>query len=332
MFPLSATAADGGYYGRNHLSGRTDRYHHGRTFIFWPAMTTLENPVTEPRMIDRSASPWRLEWSPIVLGALTAAAVSTILLTFGATVGLGVSSASPTWRDASVALWLLSGIFLILQALVSFGCGGYLAGRTRSSYLDSIADDVERRDGWHGIASWALAVLLSVIIGAIVATAASRPTALTAPASTTEPSILSYEIDHLFRAQRRLPSNELEPVRAEAGRILLTSSSHSGVSADDRAFLIQLVGTVTGLAPADAERRVDTTISDARRSISRTRAGSIILSFSLATCLLLGAIAAWAGAEAGGRHRDGMPLPQWMRHKSRFNRRREAWERPTPVP
>jgi len=324
--------ADGGCHGRNHLSGWTDRYRHGHTFIFWPAMTMIETSPTEPRMIDRSASPWRLEWSSIVLGALTATAVSSVLLTFAATVGLGVSSASPTWRDASVALWLLSGVFLILQALVSFGCGGYLAGRTRSNYLNSIADDVERRDGWHGIATWALAVLLSVIIAALVATAASKPTALATPASTTEPSILSYEIDHLFRAQRRLPSNELEPVRAEAGRILLTSSSHSGVSADDRAFLIQLVGTVTGLAPPDSERRVDTTISDARRSISRTRAGTIILSFSLASCLLLGAIAAWAGAEAGGRHRDGMPLPQWMRHKSRFNRRREAWERATPVP
>lgn len=295
-------------------------------------MTTLETTVTEPRLIDRSASPWRLDWSPIVLGALTATAVSSILLTFGATVGLGVSSASPTWRDTSVALWLLSGVFLILQALVSFGCGGYLAGRTRSSYADAAADDVERRDGWHGIASWALAVLLSAFIAALVASAASRPTALTAPRSTSEPSVLSYEIDHLFRAQRRLPSNELEPVRAEAGRILLTSSSHSGVSADDHAFLVQLVGTVTGLTAPDAERRVDTTIADAKRAISRTRASMIMLSFSVATSLLLGAIAAWAGAEAGGRHRDGMPLPQWMRHRSRFNHRREAWQRPTPVP
>lgn len=295
-------------------------------------MTTLESPTVEPRTLDRAAPLWRLEWPPIVFGALTATAISSILLTFGATIGLGVSSASPTWRDASIALWLLSGIFLVLQALVSFGCGGYLAGRTCSSYADAAADDIERRDGWHGIASWALAVLLSLIIAALVAAAASRPTVLTAPTPTSEPSLLSYEIDHLFRAQRRLPSNELEPVRAEAGRILLTSSSHRGVSADDRAFLVQLVSTVTGLTGPDAERRVDATVADAKRAISRTRASTILLSFSLATSLLLGAIAAWAGAEAGGRHRDGMPLPQWMRHKSRFNRRREAWRRSTPVP
>jgi hypothetical protein len=294
-------------------------------------MTTLET-TGEPRAVDRVASPWRLEWSSIVFGAMVATAVSSILLTFAVSVGLGVSSASPTWRDASVALWLLSGVFLVLQALISFGCGGYLAARTRARYSDTVAEEVERRDGWQGIATWALAVLLSIIIATLVAIAGSRPSAVSSLGSTSEPSALSYEIDHLFRAQRRLPNAELAPLRAEAGRILLTSSSHSGVSTDDRAFLAQLVTTATGLTGPDADRRVDTTIADARRAISRTRASTILLAFSLAASLLLGAIAAWAGAEAGGRHRDGMPLPQWMSHTSRFNRRRASWQRPTPIP
>jgi hypothetical protein len=294
-------------------------------------MTTLET-TGEPRAVDRVSSPWRLEWSSILFGAMVATAVSSILLTFAVSVGLGVSSASPTWRDASVALWLLSGVFLVLQALISFGCGGYLAARARARYSDIVAEEVERRDGWQGIATWALAILLSIIIATLVAIAGSRPSALSAPGSTSEPSVLSYEIDHLFRAQRRLPNAELAPLRAEAGRILLTSSSHGGVSTDDRAFLAQLVTTATGLTGPDADRRVDTTIADARRAISRTRASTILLSFSLAASLLLGAIAAWAGAEAGGRHRDGMPLPQWMSHTSRFNRRRGSWQRPTPIP
>lgn len=301
-------------------------------------MTIMESGITEPRPVVRpevsrlDAGGWSLEWSPIVAGALVAAAVSSILITFGATVGLGVSSASPSWRDASVALWLLSGIFLILQALISFGCGGYLAGRTRSPYGSISAEDVERRDGFHGIASWALAILLGGIVAGLVGLSASRPTALATPATTSEPSVLSYEIDHLFRAPRRLPNAELAPVRAEAGRILLTSSSHSGVSTDDRAYLVQTVSAITGLAGPDAERRVDTVIADSRKAISRARASTIILAFSLAASLLLGAIAAWAGAEAGGRHRDGMPLPNWMSHTSRFNRRRSAWERPTTIP
>ena len=293
---------------------------------------TLSESDVESGMTARLPLGWHISWSPIVVGALTAAAVSSILIAFGTAVGLGVSSASPTWRDASVALWLLSGIFLILQALVSFGCGGYLAGRMRSPHGSMAADEVERRDGWHGVASWALAVVLGAFIATAFTMAADRQTALTKPAATSEPSALSYEIDHLFRAGRRLPNGELEPIRAEAGRILLTSSSHSGVTTDDRSYLIQVVTAVTGLTGPDAERRVDTTIANAKKAIAKTRASTVILAFSAATSLLLGAIAAWAGAEAGGRYRDGLPLPNWMNHKSRFNRRRQAWERPAPIP
>ena len=164
-------------------------------------MTIEATPVTR-----RLEEPWTLQWTPTVAGALTATAVSSILVTFAATVGLGVSSAAPTWRDASVALWLLSGIYLILQALISFGCGGYIAGRTRAPIGGGDVEDIERRDGLHGVAAWALAVVLGVLLAAFVGMAANRPTTLTAPTSTTEPTILSYEIDHLFRAARR-PAN-----------------------------------------------------------------------------------------------------------------------------
>jgi hypothetical protein len=274
-----------------------------------------------------------LRWTPIVAGALTATAVSSILVTFAATVGLGVSSAAPTWRDASIALWLLSGIYLILQALISFGCGGYIAGRTRAPIASGDVEDIERRDGLHGVAAWALAVVLGVLLTALIGMAANRPTTLTAPTSTTEPTAISYEIDRLFRAAHRPPNIDLAPARTEAGRILLTSSSHSGVSSDDRAYLVQLVTATTGLAGPDAERRVDTIIAEARRAISRTRASTIILAFSVATALLLGAAAGWAGAETGGRHRDGMPLPNWMSHSNRFGRRRSTWQRPAaPMP
>src|ERR1700712_4462103 len=74
-----------------------------------------------------------LQWSPILLGAFAATALSFVLVTFGASVGLGVTSAAPTWRDASAALWILSGIYLILQAILSFGLGGYVTGRVRTS-------------------------------------------------------------------------------------------------------------------------------------------------------------------------------------------------------
>jgi hypothetical protein len=301
------------------------------------------NPALEPagaepapfesRAVPRPDGMWRFQWSPIIVGAFTATAVSSIMVTFGASLGLGVTSAAPTWRDASMALWVLSGLFLILQALISFGCGGYLTGRTSVAVAGYDHDEIERYDGLHGIAAWALAVVLGAFLAAIITIAANRPSALTTPPSATEPSALSYEIDTLFRTTRRpAPANvDLAPQRAEAGRILLTSSSYNGVTTEDRAYLGQLVTATTGLAPADADKRVDTVIGDSRKAISRARASGIILAFSIAAALLLGAVAAWAGAAAGGRHRDGMPLSGWMLHANRRlgARRRSLWRRPS---
>ena len=65
--------------------------------------------------------PGFVQWSPVVFGALAAAALSSILLTFAVTIGLGVASTAPTWRDASAALAILSGLFLIIQAALCSG-------------------------------------------------------------------------------------------------------------------------------------------------------------------------------------------------------------------
>src|SRR5436305_10267960 len=115
------------------------------------AETSVSGPLeTEPRY---------LQWTPVVAGALAATALSLILVTFAATVGLGVSSTAPTWRDASAALWLLSGLYLILQAVVSFAFGAYIAGRLRHPPAGP-SEQVETRDGLHGLTVWALAVVL----------------------------------------------------------------------------------------------------------------------------------------------------------------------------
>jgi len=270
-------------------------------------------------------APSHLEWSPIGLGAFAAAALSSVFLGFGVTIGLGVSSTAPTWRDASAALALLSGLSLILQAVVSFGFGGYLAGRVRAATgTRSGLEETERADGIHGLGSWALAVVVGAILSALVGAATvsrTSPTRGDAQATAAEP-LLSYELDRLFRAGRRNPTVDLSAERAEAGRILLTTSSHSGLSSDDRGYLVQLVGALTGLSSTDAERRVDNAIASAKTAIAKSRRSSIILAFSVATAVLLGAVAAWAAACAGGRHRDGAPLPDWMVQSDAFGQRR----------
>jgi hypothetical protein len=278
----------------------------------------LETGVAAPQNLE----PRYLQWTPVVAGALAATALSLILVTFAATVGLGVSSTAPTWREASAALWILSGIYLILQAIVSFGFGGYIAGRLRNSVAAGPSDEVEVRDGLHGLAVWALAVVIGSMVAAFVGAATVNRAPVSTPSASAAEPLLSYELDRLFRSARRPPNTDLRSDRAEAGRILLTSSGHDGVSADDRTYLIQQVGATTGLSAADAEKRVDTAIANAKTAITRTRRSTIILAFSLATALLLGAVAAWAAACAGGRHRDGAPLPEWMAHSDKLARRR----------
>ena len=279
--------------------------------------------------VARNDNGWRfVEWSPVVLGALAATALSSVLVGFGVTVGLGISSTAPTWRDASAALAILSGVYLILQAIISFGVGGYLAGRVRAAAgaRATVVEETERADGVHGLGAWALAVVMGAILATLIGAATvSRTSSMRsgAQASAAEP-LLSYELDRLFRAGRRSPNVDLSAERAEAGRILLTTSSLSGVTADDRTYLIQQVGALTGLSPADSERRVDNALTNAKTAIARTRRSSIIVAFSIATAVLLGAVAAWAAACAGGRHRDGAPLPDWMARSNEFSRHQKV--------
>ena len=289
---------------------------------------SMEN-ITPAARID--VAPRFVQWSPIVLGAFAATALSSVLLTFAVTIGLGVASTAPTWRDTSTALAILSGLFLIIQAVISFGMGGYIAGHTRTpvgtaTVGPTSADEVEHVDGAHGLGTWALAVVMGAILATWIGAATvsrSAPVRGPAQASAAEP-LLSYELDRLFRAGRRAPNVDLSTERAEAGRILLTTSSHSGMSAEDRTYLVQQVIGLTGLAAADAERRVDGVIATATTAIARSRRSTVILAFSIATAILLGAVAAWAAAVAGGRHRDGETLPQWMVHSKSFDRRRAA--------
>ncbi|QQO22140.1 hypothetical protein JJB98_20465 [Bradyrhizobium diazoefficiens] len=269
-----------------------------------------------------------IQWSSVFAGALAASAMSFILIGFGIAIGLGVSSASPTWRDASAALALLSGLYLIIQAIISFGFGGYIAGRTTrpAPALATIEDEGERRDGLHGLTSWALAVLFGAALLAMLGASAVDRSPLRSSASNmsaAEP-LLSYELDKLFRAPRRPPNTDLREARAEAGRILMTSSSHRGVTADDRAYLIQQVAALTGLAAPDSERRVDAVIAESKTAINRARRDAIIVAFSVAAATLIGAAVAWAAAVAGGRHRDGEPLPNWMASSNRFHRNPRA--------
>ena len=266
---------------------------------------------SDPRPLPVLATIPYPEWGPVIAGALAAAALALVLHSFALAMGLAVSSTAPTWRDASFALVALSGLYVILAALASYGLGGYLAGLMRARL--SSREDADLRDGIQGLLVWALATLLTAVIGLAAVQSLAR---LGAPsggqagpsASVAGENVIAYDLDRLFRSERRNTA-DLEYPRAEAARILLTTSSHRGMQPEDRAYLVRLTVANTGLAPPDAERRVDEVAARAKENISRARRSAVILAFTVGAAALLGAAAAWFAACAGGRVRDGEAAP-----------------------
>jgi hypothetical protein len=277
----------------------------------------VDQPPFRPEVV---AAPVYISWGAVIAGAIAASALTFVFITFGAAIGLAIASPSATWRDTSVALALLSGLWLLLTAVSSFALGGYLAGRLRATWDSTVADEVEFRDGIHGILVWGLAILIgaSLALGAARAAAPQATTNTLAPSAATAEPLLAFELDRLFRADRR-PNDAVEPdIRAQAARIITTSFGHDDMAAEDRAYLVRMVMTRTGLVQPDAERRVTEVIAQARRAIRRARANAVILAFMTAASLLAGAAITWYAAGFGGRHRDGEAMPAfWLQSSGR---------------
>ena len=212
-----------------------------------------------------------IHWTPVITGAFVASALSLVLIAFGTSLGLVVASTAPTWRDTSPTLTVISGLYLVLTAAVSFGFGGYLAGRLRTSWDPALHREfVEFRDGTHRLLSWALAVVISGLVAAVLATAATSridPPA-TSPTANTGEALIAYDLDRLFRSEGRDQGN-LAYSRAEASRILLAATSRAGMKPDDRDYLVRLVARQTGIAQPDAQRRVDEAVSAATLAVKR---------------------------------------------------------------
>lgn len=262
-----------------------------------------------------------MQWGPAFCGAVIAAAAFFVLMTFASAIGLAVTSVSPTWRDTSVGLTVLSGAWVIFSAVGSFALGGYIAGRVRTRW-EAPVDEIHFRDGLHGLLAWGLAIVIGVALtwaAAATLSLATKTNATAAPSSarTEEPSFLAFELDRLFRSDRLTAVSEAD--RAEAGRIIETTLGHQSIAPDDYNYLVRLVSARTGLAQADAEKRTLGTLAEAHTAASRARRSAVILAFTLAAALVAAAGASWAGAREGGRHRDeNIALPMtfgWGRRR-----------------
>src|SRR5467141_271975 len=287
-------------------------------------MATLVNQeapsVAAPGTIEHSNFLY-LGWTPIVAGAIAAAAVSSVLLTFGSAIGLAVVSPSATWRDTSSVLALLGGLWLLLTSLASFALGGYLAGALRPTVSAATPHEVEFRDGVHGLLVWGVAILIvAALTFAMPRTSSPRSDGAVPTASNAE-SFLALELDRLLRSDRAPDAAIVKDsdLRAQAARIIFSGLGRTGVTPDDRGYLVRAGMMRTGLAQPEAEARVDKACAESKTAISRARRGVVILAFMIGASLMVGAAVAWLAAAAGGKHRDGSITHEFW-HRWEVNR------------
>jgi len=111
-----------------------------------------------------AAGPVRsVQWGAVFLGALGATAISMVLLTFGAGLGLSATSAQPYAGASAKALAVISALYVAITMVAAFGAGGYVTGRMRLPATQELAEH-EFRDGAHGFAVWALGIVIGGVI------------------------------------------------------------------------------------------------------------------------------------------------------------------------
>jgi hypothetical protein len=265
---------------------------------------------------------------------------------------LGLTAVSPwasegisgTTATVSTIVWIT-----IVQILASV-LGGYLAGRLRSRWITVHTNEVYFRDTAHGFLAWSvgtllMATLLSSAVGTIVTTGAKATGAVAGSAVAMAGSAaaagatamkddaggdsVAYSVDSLFRAvpSGSTPSNapaQANPPSpanktAEVTRIFANGLKAGELNNADTQYLGQLVAANTGLAQADAERRVSETFIQLQQKLQQARdkakqvaddarKASAYTALWLVVSLLIGAFAASWSATFGGRLRDSSVL------------------------
>src|SRR5262249_31324820 len=102
--------------------------------------------------------------------------------------------------------------------------------------------------------------------------------------------------------------------RAETTRILANAAAAGDIPPGDKAYLAQQIATRTGISEADAEKRVDDTMTAEKAAAAKVRqiadtARKSASAFAIFTALamMIGAFIASAAAAYGGSLRDEHP-------------------------
>ena len=146
----------------------------------------LATTTAVPAAIPVDNAPQRyLDWGPVILGALGAAAMSIVLLAFGSALGLSVVSPYQYAGISAKGAAIAAAVYLALVMVASFAAGGYIAGRMRTPWRTTDETEMHFRDGAHGFGVWSLGVLLGAVlaasgVGAVVSAAGKATTAIAA--------------------------------------------------------------------------------------------------------------------------------------------------------
>ncbi len=229
-----------------------------------------------------------VDWSAILAGAATAAAIGTLLAGFGAALGLSAVSLEPGEGSVTVAM-VVGAVFLVLTLVASYASGGYIAGRMRRRVDKASADEVSVHDGLNGLAVWAVGTLVSVMLltnaaGNVVSAAGSAAsTAVTAAGSAVGgmaqgalsaagaalpedagSNAMSFVTDTLLRTSPNAatPAEPGETAR-QTGGIFANYLTTGEISDADRAYLEAAVAAETGLTATEVTTRVDTALATA---------------------------------------------------------------------
>lgn len=293
-----------------------------------------------------------VDWAAIIAGTVLALAFSFLMISFGA--GLGLSLTSPYRGEGMSAFWLViaAGLWLAWVMVTGFGAGGYLTGRMRRRAGDALGDEVTARDGMHGLTVWATGVLVGTVlaaagVGGLVSagtsvlgstaetvtdvateaassgyfanlmlrsgpTAAPTPPAAAAPAPGSDTTVVTPAPAPQQAATTPAGGGDIAPEVQQQIALIITRSAVQGEMAErDRDYLAQLVAANSNMTQTEARARVDEVneeIAQARavalEAVEQARIAGVIFGFIAAATLLIGALAAFFAAAAGGRHRD----------------------------
>jgi hypothetical protein len=280
----------------------------------------MSNVNLSPRLVETavagSVAPVAyVDWPPIFAGAFVAVAISTVMTTFGAAIGLSATSPLSGSNMSGTAWIVATAIWVLWIAVSSFVAGGYLAGRMRRRIHDASEHESDVRDGVHGLVVWAIGALLLGYLAASSITGLTKSVAGTAATGTMAvisgaANPIDDAVNHVMRSSPSAKS-ENDNFRQDVTGILTTSAANGSITDEDKSYLSAQIAAHTGLSPQDASKRVDDALAavnaakeKAKQAAETARKIGVMLAFLTAASLAVGAAAAWWAATTGGRHRD----------------------------